>query len=298
MNDVTFFTGPRVEETSTNGHVLRVGWPEIYRRLAAAPPGRLWGVPRGGQIVAGLTGRAVDSPDQADAIVDDIVDSGHTRIRYEGTGKKFWSLIDKSVEPEYRDKWIVFPWEGYDELAGPESNIVRLLEVIGENPNRDGLKDTPRRVIKALRELTKGYQEDAEKLLSATFDVAYDEMVVLRDIPFWSLCEHHLLPFHGSVDVAYLPGRRIVGISKLARVVDCYARRLQVQERMTQEIANAVNTHLKPRGVGVVVRASHTCMAMRGVQKAAHMVTSCLLGDMRTSASARAEFLSLTRSNT
>lgn len=277
---------------------MRLTWQQVFDRVKEAPEGKVYGVPRGGAVVAGLTGRAVNDPSEADVFVDDITDSGRTRLKYiDKYGKeiKFWSLIDhdwrvKNNVPPHQ--WIEFPWEEHDPLSDMEDQVVRQLEFIGEDPNRDGLVDTPRRVIKALSEMTRGYKEDPSSILSKTFDVPYDEMVILRDIEFWSLCEHHLLPFHGRVHVGYLPDKKVVGISKLARVVDVFARRLQVQERMTQQIANAIQEALKPQGVGVIIHATHLCMAMRGVQKPADMVTSCLLGSIREGG-ARSEFLKL-----
>lgn len=172
-------------------------------------------------------------------------------------------------------------------------HIRALLIGLGEDPDRDGLKRTPQRVAAAYREMTAGYQLDPADILSTTFDVAYDEMVVVRGIEFWSLCEHHLMPFHGTATVGYLPRERVVGLSKIGRLVQCFARRLQVQERMTQQIADAMQEHLNPVGVGVVIHASHTCMAMRGVKLAGEMVTSSMLGAFREDGRARTEFLAL-----
>jgi len=173
-----------------------------------------------------------------------------------------------------------------------EGAVVTLLRWIGEDPDRDGLRDTPARVAKAWREMTSGYDDDPAAILSRTFDESSDEMIVLRGIDFHSTCEHHLLPFHGTAMVGYLPGK-VVGISKLARLVECFARRLQIQERMTRQIAEAVETHLDARGVGVIVRAHHLCMGCRGVrQPEAEMVTSAMLGTLRSDAKSRAEFLS------
>lgn len=271
-----------------------ITWKEIMSRMEKCPLGKVWGVPRGGQIIAGMTGRAVDRIEDADIIVDDIIDSGKTRDHFvQKTGKPFWALIDKSNWGE-NQPWIVFPWE-QDSVTDVEGNVVRLLQYIGEDASRDGLKETPARVVKALREMTAGYAMNPQKILSKTFDVPYDELVILRDLQFWSLCEHHVLPFHGVVHISYIPNGRIIGISKLARLVDCFSRRLQVQERMTQQIAKAIETVLNPHGVGVVVRASHTCMAMRGVNKPADMVTSCLLGLMKDDGRARQEFLGLAK---
>ena len=171
----------------------------------------------------------------------------------------------------------------------------RILALVGEDPERQGLSGTPERFEKALRHLTSGYQQDVKKLLNgALFDVPYDEMVIVKDIELFSLCEHHLLPFFGVCHVAYLPNRKVVGLSKIPRLVNMFARRLQVQERLTSQIAQALMEHLEPRGVGVIVEARHLCMAMRGVEKQhSHTVTSAMLGEFRENARARGEFLAL-----
>jgi len=173
----------------------------------------------------------------------------------------------------------------------------RILAQLGDDPSRQGLRHTPERFEKALRHLTSGYHQDIKKLLNgALFDVQYDEMVIVRDIELFSLCEHHLLPFFGTCHVAYLPNRKVVGLSKIPRLVNMFARRLQVQERLTSQIAHALMEHLEPRGVGVVIEARHLCMAMRGVEKQhSQTVTSAMLGEFRENARARTEFLSLIR---
>lgn len=159
---------------------------------------------------------------------------------------------------------------------GPE--VRRILEFIGEDPARDGLRETPARVARSLLELTRGYDDDPQTILGTVFEESYDEPVVIRDIEFWSLCEHHMLPFHGQAAVAYIPSGKIVGLSKLARLVHCYARRLQVQERMTTQIADALEAHLAPAGVAVHVSAMHQCMSMRGVETPAHTETTAFRG--------------------
>ena len=176
-----------------------------------------------------------------------------------------------------------------------EQVIVNVLVQLGEDPARDGLVDTPRRVADSLRFLTEGYAADPHTIVGdAVFEhEAYDEMIVVRDIAFFSLCEHHLLPFFGRAHIGYLPEGRVVGLSKLPRLVDAFSHRLQLQERMTQEIAEAINSVLTPRGVAVVVEGRHLCMEMRGVQKEnAHTLTSSMLGVFRTDSRTRAEFLS------
>jgi GTP cyclohydrolase I len=170
-----------------------------------------------------------------------------------------------------------------------------LLSRIGEDPARDGLLRTPDRMEKAMAFLTRGYQQTVQSVLhGALFDVDYDEMVIVKDIEFYSLCEHHLLPFYGKAHVAYLPAGKVVGLSKVARIVDLFARRLQVQERMTQQIAEAIQESVHPQGVGVVLEGQHLCMMMRGVEKqGSHTVTSSMLGVFKTQLQTRSEFLSL-----
>lgn len=174
--------------------------------------------------------------------------------------------------------------------------VVAMLISIGEDADREGLKATPHRVRRLFREMTEGYKHDPRAILSTVFKEDCDQVVVVRGIRFSSLCEHHLLPFTGTVNVGYLPKGSVVGLSKIPRLVECFARRLQVQERMTREVAEALHVHLNPEGVGVVVTAHHHCMGCRGVrQPDAEMVTSVMLGAFRESAEARAELLSLFR---
>jgi GTP cyclohydrolase I len=179
------------------------------------------------------------------------------------------------------------------QFTSAEDAVVSLLRMIGEDPSRNGLLETPRRVVAALREMTSGYNESPSEILSKTFEETSDELIVLRGIEFYSICEHHLLPFYGTVSVGYLPGE-VVGISKLARLVHCFARRLQIQERLTGQIAGAISEHLHARGVAVIVTAHHLCMGCRGVkQPSTELVTSAMLGTLRDDAVTRAEFLQL-----
>lgn len=182
--------------------------------------------------------------------------------------------------------------------AGSIADLVRKMIVqLGEDPNREGLRRTPERYEKALRFLTSGYRQDPEKLLNgAMFSVCYDEMVVVRDIELYSLCEHHLLPFFGRCHVAYIPNKKVVGLSKIARMVNMYARRLQIQERLTNQIARTIEEKLSPQGVGVIVEARHLCMVMRGVEKQhSTATTSAMLGVFRENKQTRDEFLALVR---
>jgi GTP cyclohydrolase I len=188
-------------------------------------------------------------------------------------------------------------------VEAPKETIAELMRkvivLLGEDPNREGLRKTPERFEKALKYLTSGYHQNMESLLNgATFSVHYDEMVVVKDIEFFSLCEHHLLPFFGKAHVAYLPNKRVLGLSKIARLVNMYGRRLQIQERMTSQIAEAIQEKISPEGVGVIIEARHLCMQMRGVEKQhGQAVTSAMLGSFRHNKQTRDEFLSLVRSN-
>lgn len=175
----------------------------------------------------------------------------------------------------------------------------QILLEIGENPEREGLLKTPARAAQAFLDFTRGYHQDAEKVLNAAiFSEEYDDMVIVRDIEMYSLCEHHLVPFFGSVHVGYLPQGRILGLSKVARLVDMFSRRLQVQERLTHEIAHAIQDAIDPRGVAVVVEARHLCMMSRGVEKQqSSMITSCVLGAFREDRATRQEFMDLLKGN-
>jgi GTP cyclohydrolase IA len=176
-----------------------------------------------------------------------------------------------------------------------EEIVTRLLESIGEDPSREGLQRTPHRVAKAYEFLTEGYSQDVRKILNeAVFTEEYSEMVIVKDIDFYSLCEHHLIPFFGKAHIAYIPNGRIIGLSKMPRIVDVFSRRLQVQERLTQQIASTLFDVLTPHGVGVVIEAQHMCMMMRGVQKQNSVATtSAMLGVFRDDVKTRQEFLSL-----
>lgn len=177
-----------------------------------------------------------------------------------------------------------------DQIA--RDAVVTLLQHIGEDVTREGLVKTPSRVVKALKEMTVGYGQSPEQILSTTFSSSYDQLVVLEGIEFVSLCEHHMLPFTGVATVGYIPDQRVVGLSKLARLVECYGRRLQIQEQMTNQIVEALDGYLRPKGAGVIIKAHHSCMSCRGVgQKNTTMVTSALRGVLLTEPSAKSEFL-------
>jgi GTP cyclohydrolase I len=259
---------------------------------------KIYGVPRGGvpaaYLIAGCDPSItiVESADEADVIVDDIIDSGATRDKY--IGMPFYALVNK-LEDDKDMPWVIFPWEGSAE-NGIEDNIRRLLQYVGENPARGGLIETPKRVAKAWNFWCKGYKDDAATILKVFEDGAEscDQMVVVRDIPIYSHCEHHLAPIFGTCSIAYIPSGKIVGLSKLSRLADMFARRLQVQERLTNQIADALDEHLQPIGVGVIIRARHLCMESRGVcQQGHHTITSALRGVIRSDPLARSEFMDL-----
>jgi GTP cyclohydrolase I len=276
-------------------HVAKVGPGEVIRA---------YGVPRGG-VSAALAIQQhspfimVDDPDTADIIIDDLVDSGKTFQEFatKYPGKPFFVLIDKKhgTTEFTTDKWVVFPWESNAE-GSFEDNVVRLLQFVGEDPARGGLLETPSRVAKAWRYWCNGYGKDAAALLKVFEDGAerHDQMVTVKDIPIYSHCEHHLAPIFGTVTISYIPSGKIVGLSKLSRLADMYARRLQVQERLTDQIADALWDNLKPKGVGVMVKARHLCMESRGVcQQGHHTITTALRGVMLDQPEARSEFLRL-----
>ncbi|KAF3901967.1 hypothetical protein ABW21_db0202793 [Orbilia brochopaga] len=185
--------------------------------------------------------------------------------------------------------------ENEERLAKLSGAVRTILECVGEDPDREGLLDTPERYAKAMLFFTRGYEENLRTILNgAVFHEDYDEMVILKDIEFFSLCEHHLVPFSGKMHIGYIPNRRVIGLSKIARVVEMFSRRLQVQERLTKQIGLALSEMLQPRGVAVVVESSHLCMVMRGVQKTgAITTTSCMLGHLQSTAQTREEFFNL-----
>lgn len=267
---------------------------------------KVYGVPRGGipvamALVPMLDCVQVDDPTAADVIVDDILDSGATLVRYNERcpGVPFYAMIQKIAEPEWTNKWIVLPWEvtesGVDRSA--DDIVLRLLEYIGEDPSREGLQETPRRVLKAWKEWAKGYNVDPAEILKTFKDGAEacgDEFVIVRNVPIISKCEHHLADITGIAHIGYIPNGKIVGLSKLARLADLFARRLQVQERLTNQIADALVTCLEPKGVGVVIHAAHACMSTRGIGvQGSITTTSAMRGVCLDKPEARHEFLSL-----
>jgi GTP cyclohydrolase I len=272
----------------------KITWKEIYERMSEKLPvdGTFYGVPRGGTILAGLTGKPVDTPEEADYIIDDLIDSGRTMEYYTNKyNKPFYAIVHKQSERSdfgtpLSDMWIEFPWEKNHELPA-EDAVVRILQSIGEDINREGIKDTPKRYIKFLNE----FLSPAEFNLTTFDSEHYDEMIIQKDIPFYSLCEHHVLPFIGTGTIAYIPDKKIIGLSKLARVLEKFSHRLQNQERLTQQVANYLQDNLNPIGVAVTIKARHLCMEMRGIKKHdVYTITSCLKGEFLNDLKARSEY--------
>lgn len=287
---------------------------------------KVWGIPKSGIPAAyavasafsdlGVPTTLVDSAQDANVIVDDVIDSGttmnqHMKEHYDHA--RFACLVDKSEgrlhHPSYpyvwgttvrKTEWTTFPWDvdsqGHD--TGAHDAVVRMLQFIGEDPSRGGLQETPKRVVKAWSDWFAGYHIDPKSLFKSFTDGAegVNEMVLLTEIPVFSHCEHHIAPFTGVAHVAYIPNGKIVGLSKLARVVDAFSRRLQVQERLTNQIVDCIMAELDPLGAAVVIKAKHSCMSTRGVK--VHNVdttTSALRGVFLTDPSVRGEFMYLAK---
>jgi len=262
---------------------------------------RIMPIPRGGIPVAYMLGtdfEIVNQPSEADVFVDDLVDSGATRYRYENAypGKPFFPLLNYLTIPKTPREWVVFPWEVNE--AGNDSSaddiVTRLLEYVGEDPKREGLRETPGRVLKAWKHWCGGYNQDPKDVLKCFADGSenYDEMVTVKKIPFYSTCEHHLAPFFGSATISYIPQKKVLGLSKLSRVLSIFTRRLQVQERITTQVADALQEHLQPRGVGVLLEARHLCMESRGISQQGHTtITTALRGKFLEDHIVRDEFL-------
>ncbi len=269
----------------------------------------IYGVPQGGAVLAmALSDRLrlplLDKPNTDALIVDDIIDTGKTRSNFPlndfaclhikkhsqfnvGANKTF------SVHKDVTD-WIVYWWEGTQEKSILPT-FERQLEYIGENPNREGLVGTPERILKSWDKLFFGYKIETKDIITVFDNEGYDEMVLLKDIEFYSMCEHHFLPFFGKAHVAYIPDKKVIGISKLARLIDVYARRLQIQERICEQVTRDLMKYLEPKkGSACIIEAQHLCMLMRGVQKQnSVMVTSSLKGAFYDKQEAREELMGL-----
>lgn len=269
---------------------------------------KVYPVPRGGVYAAQavkarasiakhiVTFNIVENVNEAHVVIDDIIDSGATRDRF---SKPFFALIDKTKDAPLKNTFVVFPWERMtDEACGPLDNIRRILQHIGDDPEREGLRETPLRVMKSHQHLFSGYGKDPADVMKVFEDGGedYDQMVLLKDIEFFSTCEHHMQPFFGRAHIAYIPDKKVLGISKLARLLEVFSRRLQIQERLTTQVADALMEHLEPKGAAVIIEAKHFCMVARGVEKQnSVMTTSALRGAFMTDATARSEFMSMVK---
>lgn len=228
-------------------------------------------------------------------IIDDLIDSGKTLSNFPDNDKAVLFVKNNNEDKvnyyvEKKDCLIQFPWEKEDDIS---DSIIRQLEYIGEDPTREGLLETPNRVIKSWDKLYGGYKEKVEDILKTFHEGSCDEMVILKDISFYSTCEHHLLPFFGQVHIGYIPDKKVLGVSKLARVVEIFARRMQIQERMTAQICDSIMKWLEPKGCIVITEAQHFCMQARGVEKQkSKMITSAIRGVFKDKDSgAREEFM-------
>lgn len=269
---------------------LFITWQQIKERTKKLDRSlKYYGVPRGGSAIAAML-NPVMTPEESDVIIDDLIDSGATRDRYKlNYSQEFVGLFDKS-EDWLNGKWLVFPWEAKESPV--EDNVTRILQYLGEDVNREGLKETPKRFIKSLQQFLS-----TPDFNFTTFDAeGTDEMIIQTNIPFYSYCEHHIAPFFGVAHVAYIPKNQIVGLSKLARTVDLYANRFQNQERITTQIAERLMKELDPVGVAVTLKAQHLCMCMRGVKKHdTWTTTSKMVGCFKEDINCRSEFLSYIR---
>jgi len=261
-----------------------IDWNEFFILLGLLqskikPTDVVYGFPKGGMIITNfLKNPKTHIPEKADIIIDDIIDSGKTMKKaHELYKKPFIALVDKR-EPKWKDYgYIIFPYEDVQKDA--EDVIVRMIEHLGENPNREGLLDTPKRVVKSWKKIFGGYEQDPKDVLVTQFTEEYDQMIVCKNIEFYSTCEHHMLPFYGIGHIAYIPNEMVVGLSKMPRLLEVYARRMQIQERLTEQVSTAMYDILKPRGAGVILEAKHHCMVCRGVEKQnSSMITTSLKG--------------------
>lgn len=262
---------------------------------------KIYGVPRGGVPIAYAVASflpnsvIIDDVDQCDVVVDDVVDSGATKQRYAGKGV-FYSAFDKLENIHHDCCWLVFPWEK-TESESIEDTVIRHLQYIGEDVGRQGLQETPARVVKSWRELYKGYTQREQDIFKYFDSDGYNQIILLKDIELFSMCEHHMLPFFGKAHIAYIPNSKVIGISKLARLLDVFARRLQIQERIGEQVCDSLMKYLQPLGAACIIEAEHLCMRMRGVTKqGSTMVTSSLRGVFFDDVRARAELMTLLKS--
>ena len=284
----------------------------LGQAIRSAEQKYVYGIPRGGTMVAVelhtmfpeleiITEPEAYSMDEV-AIVDDIVCTGRTLKPWLDCGYRCWGLYhrDKYKHPNLtfcqrlEEGWYVFPWE--KNVHDGEELVTRMLEYIGEDPTREGLIETPKRVVKAWQDWFAGYKQNPEDVAKIFTDDSSDEMIILRDIEFQSFCEHHLAPFTGKAHVAYIPKGKLIGASKLARIVDLYAKRLQIQERICNQVTSALEDILQPLGAACLIEAKHSCISSRGVGKQhSEFITSSLTGVFKTDPAVRDEFLRLVK---
>ena len=277
-----------------------ITWEEIFEmlKLIDTPNHVVYGIPKGGMIASAFLKKAyiTHDPLEADIILDDIISTGCTLGTYVekyGDNKTYHALFDAR---NYPNQWLVFPWEA-EHPAGEDlvqENITRILQYIGEDPSREGLRDTPNRVVKSWDKLFEGYNKDPKDIFTCFESDGYNQIVLLKNIEVFSTCEHHMLPFFGKAHVAYIPSGKVIGISKLARLVDIFARRLQIQERIGEQVTDALMEYLNPMGAACIIEAKHMCMTMRGVEKQnSIMTTSSLKGVFLNDSSAKNELIQL-----
>ncbi len=274
---------------------------------STVPPLKIYGIPRGGIFAAQTVfpfvkkkASLVEKPSDDCIFIDDIIGTGETREKfiseYEYPGLTFYALVDKTIEKDLVGTWISFPWERMTNEDSPTDNIRRLIEYIGDDLEREGLKETPERVIRSYEKLFGGYKQNPTHNIKVFENKGCDEMVVVKNIEFYSTCEHHMLPFYGKAHIAYIPDKKIVGISKLARILEIYSRRLQIQERLCQQVTETIDVMVKPKGSACVLEACHLCMMSRGVEKQSSiLVTSSLTGVFKESIKTRSEFIAMLR---
>lgn len=258
----------------------------------------LYGIPNGGIYAAQAvyaelirmkqTAELTTNTYTSNIYIDDILDSGHTKEKY--NNKPFFTLFTK----KRKSQWYLFPWEEIKNENGPIENIKRLIQYIGDDPNREGLRNTPSRVINSYTTLFSGYHKDPKDVITTFEKGSYSQIILLKDIEFYSTCEHHMLPFFGKAHIAYIPDKKVIGVSKLARILEIFTRRLQIQERICQQVTEALTKYLKPKGSACILEAQHFCMTSRGVQKQdSIMVTSSLTGCFLKEQNTRNELMNL-----
>ena len=278
-------------------HINKEKYDELIDIMSKKIIGNVYGVPKNGSIIAESLSKypditLVEKPEDADFIVDDLIDSGRTKKRFEKYTAPFVAMIDKN-----NTEWISF-WFEKDKVDEDEDLVARMIETIGENPNREGLIDTPRRVVKMWKELFRGYDPEQKPKITI-FDngadgLTYDNMVIDTG-DFYSQCEHHMVPFFGKYWFAYIPDKKILGISKVARIIDYHSAKLQIQERLVKDVLDDLEKALQPKGIALVMEGEHLCKTMRGAKKKGKMMTSDLRGVFLTNSDARSEFMRLIR---